>query len=972
MAESIREILLKLGYDDTAVQQGVPRTNTALKSIDNEAKGTASGLAILGTAAAAATATFATLIAAAQRGQNFNELKNAFDSTGASIDALREKSQGLVSDFQLMKSSNLADSLGVTKEQFELLTEAADTLGDKVGVDTADALELLTRGLGQAQERALKQLGVTIDATAANEKFARSLGISAKELNEAGKQSAFRAEAELKIREALAATNGEVASAGEGYQKLTVAISNAIDQASAAVDKNEALAKTFEGLAKNIAAIDWGGFISGVENAAVAIVEFIPPLEAAARGLAALLSYASKDFSLAGQIADTRAEIVKLEREIAEAQERGGLGSSVTIIDKTAQLTDARKRLTDQTFKLSEEQVKFNNTTSDAIKIGQLEGALFDGLKPKVEDAKSKYTDLAKGQEKAAEAAQKHADALKQLDQELSQAKFDNVITNLNKQFEQQLSSGSVGGLGGIIEQIKEQTRQKVLEGYGDALRDSPQARELAEIAAEQVGTQLEESVTDHMKDAFQNSVDFFTDAFYNAMTGAAFDFEDIFKRVLAGFAGQAAASLLGGTLQSLGLNLGNVSSAQGLGQSIFSSIFGGGATGAAGAAGGGAAAGGFSLAGLGNLLPFAAAALTANAAFTGGQRLANGGRLNTQERALLALPTFGFSELANFGSGFFGGGASQDELNRRGFRGFLQENSPLGERLQFGGVRGPISLFDSEFNFSNGRTQFTDQALGLVSPLASIFGKGDKKLTSDIAGIFADAIDDGKNFTEVLIQAQSLMQGLGKDAGQIKTELSNAFLDSVGGVEEYIAALSQINFLTAERLPNGLADVAEALSIIGDETTTNRAQLNALALTFQALQEAGIDTASEISAYFSDRFGPDVADALAQIAATGVDTFEEIRNASADQIAAIFSILLNAKDEFASVFSDLGDQAATGFEQGAKRIAKSLGDIKNAARDVQVNISATGGAQWHTLKTGSRGNNAARVDENVRNYRLA
>ena len=40
------------------------------------------------------------------------------------------------------------------------------------------------------------------------------------------------------------------------------------------------------------------------------------------------------------------------------------------------------------------------------------------------------------------------------------------------------------------------------------------------------------------MADKIQASADFFSDAFYNVFTGAAFDFEDMLKRVGAGIAG--------------------------------------------------------------------------------------------------------------------------------------------------------------------------------------------------------------------------------------------------------------------------------------------------------------------------------------------------------------------------------------------------------------------------------------------------
>jgi hypothetical protein len=168
--------------------------NKEIGNFKSVAKGVAAG------AAAIAGVTVA-IAAMAAKGEDLRTMEQGFASLAARIGenagemlaSMKEASFGLISDFNLIKAANKALILGLPAgaEAMGELAQAAVRLGLATGTDAAQALDQLTSGIATQRKMTLQQLGITIDATVANEKLAESLGVSADSLTAAQKKTAF-------------------------------------------------------------------------------------------------------------------------------------------------------------------------------------------------------------------------------------------------------------------------------------------------------------------------------------------------------------------------------------------------------------------------------------------------------------------------------------------------------------------------------------------------------------------------------------------------------------------------------------------------------------------------------------------------------------------------------------------------------------------------------------------------------------
>lgn len=147
-----------------------------------------------------------------------------------------------------------------------------------------------------------------------------------------------------------------------------------------------------------------------------------------------------------------------------------------------------------------------------------------------------------------------------------------------------------------------------------------------------------------------------------------------------------------------------------------------------------------------------AAGAYTGVQQFEGANKFGQGKPLSFQEQVALALPTGGFSFLANPLQKLLGiGHHDADTTNRMGLKNQLA-SGPLGASLSFQGNSGPLSLGRAGYNvdFTNPLSQ---QAVGYANPLASILAQnsGDHfgKSQNDLAGEIANTIMQGANNTQ-------------------------------------------------------------------------------------------------------------------------------------------------------------------------------------------------------------------------------
>lgn len=106
---------------------------------------------------------------------------------------LQKASKGTVANYDLILAANKAMSLGVTKNtsDFSTLMEIARVKAKNMWSTTTQAFNDIVTGLGRGSALILDNLGIIVNATEANEEYAKSIGKTAKELTDAEKKQAL-------------------------------------------------------------------------------------------------------------------------------------------------------------------------------------------------------------------------------------------------------------------------------------------------------------------------------------------------------------------------------------------------------------------------------------------------------------------------------------------------------------------------------------------------------------------------------------------------------------------------------------------------------------------------------------------------------------------------------------------------------------------------------------------------------------
>jgi len=138
---------------------------------------------------------------AAKEGAAFQRMEEASASLARSLDAdmsdildaLREASLGMVSDFDLMQAASRAMMLGVSADSEELaqLMEVAALRGRAMGLSTTQAFNDIVTGIGRASPMILDNLGIVVDAEGKYQAYAEAVGKTAEELTKAEKTQAL-------------------------------------------------------------------------------------------------------------------------------------------------------------------------------------------------------------------------------------------------------------------------------------------------------------------------------------------------------------------------------------------------------------------------------------------------------------------------------------------------------------------------------------------------------------------------------------------------------------------------------------------------------------------------------------------------------------------------------------------------------------------------------------------------------------
>jgi hypothetical protein len=160
---------------------------------------------------------------------SFSALSESIGGAEATLQAMRGASAGLIDDITLMEIANKALQLGIvdSTDQMADLTEAAVVLGRSMGLETSRAVDNLVTALGRQSALVLDNLGIIVKNSEAYDNYAKQLGVTTKQLTDAQKAEAWRAEALRKASERVEELGGLTKVAGDEWQRLDASLTNA-------------------------------------------------------------------------------------------------------------------------------------------------------------------------------------------------------------------------------------------------------------------------------------------------------------------------------------------------------------------------------------------------------------------------------------------------------------------------------------------------------------------------------------------------------------------------------------------------------------------------------------------------------------------------------------------------------------------------------------------------------------------------
>lgn len=177
---------------------------------------------------------------AAEQGARVADMRKYFEATGKSIEEYRQATRGMISDQELMAKSNLADTMGITGDQFKMLARIAQISSAKTGQSFDHMFQSIIVGSARSSRLLLDNLGIIVSVEEANKRYAQSLLTGAdaakykdmteaqliKTMSDREKQTAFIMEVQRKATDLEKQAGDAAATSAEKYAQFTAAVEN--------------------------------------------------------------------------------------------------------------------------------------------------------------------------------------------------------------------------------------------------------------------------------------------------------------------------------------------------------------------------------------------------------------------------------------------------------------------------------------------------------------------------------------------------------------------------------------------------------------------------------------------------------------------------------------------------------------------------------------------------------------------------
>lgn len=112
---------------------------------------------------------------AAAEGAKIQAAQQFFENAGKSIESYRQATNGMISDAELMKKANLADSMGIDEATFKKLVVVAEASALKTGQSFDHMFNSIIVGTARSSRLLLDNLGIIVSVEQANEHYAKKV-----------------------------------------------------------------------------------------------------------------------------------------------------------------------------------------------------------------------------------------------------------------------------------------------------------------------------------------------------------------------------------------------------------------------------------------------------------------------------------------------------------------------------------------------------------------------------------------------------------------------------------------------------------------------------------------------------------------------------------------------------------------------------------------------------------------------------
>lgn len=186
-----------------------------------------------------------------------DQIANSFEviaqSAGLAGDSLKQgllaATNGLADDDDVLRAANKSIiELGSNANRIPEIMEIARRSTALFGTDLIQNFENLSQALASGNTRALRNIGLVIDADSAQQKYAASLGVTVAQLSDAGKKQAITNAALEQAKIKFAGVDESSTKATQGFERLKVSAGNLFESFAKSISQSTLLATTFNTL----------------------------------------------------------------------------------------------------------------------------------------------------------------------------------------------------------------------------------------------------------------------------------------------------------------------------------------------------------------------------------------------------------------------------------------------------------------------------------------------------------------------------------------------------------------------------------------------------------------------------------------------------------------------------------------------------------------------------------------------------